>query len=242
MNSYFNLSCHSSLEYKSTMYDSRCVVGISFTLKLVLTVTVKSLIHSIEESAWHKLHNVVVLSCISINLVGLLKKATYFWNLSVLFDTNRKMSPSKRMHLSPILSIKSDSIRQVYPVTMSPMKMFMSCFSCLCGCRSPPNKCYIICRTDRQPISFSCTIASKGHNSEKTKQLSENPPHTLYGPVGDDTQGLEKKMLNYPSHFETHIRRDTSLTHSLHTHAFDVCSYKLLWMNYNDQCMAQSTI
>lgn len=36
-----------------------------------------------------------------------------------------------------IPSIKSDSVRWVYAVAMSSVKMFMSRFSCVCGCRSP---------------------------------------------------------------------------------------------------------
>lgn len=53
------------------MCDKWCVAGIyciSFVFKLVLCIGEPDT-HNIQEFAWHELHNIVVLSSTSINLV-----------------------------------------------------------------------------------------------------------------------------------------------------------------------------
>lgn len=113
---YFDLSRHSSQTWiqiwKSVMLDNRCLAGIwyiSFALKLV------RLVESQMNRAFRSLPdtNSTMLSSSPVSPLILSvrapKRGAYFWNLSLSFGTNRKMSISKKIHLSPILSIKSDS-------------------------------------------------------------------------------------------------------------------------------------
>lgn len=73
------------------------------------------------------------------------KSGAYFWNLPPSFDTKKNVFVSTGASVPyPVHQMHA----MVYSVVMSPLKMFMSCFSFTL------NKCYIISHSDRT-FSFS---------------------------------------------------------------------------------------